>query len=550
MSIDYLKNATKNTQADIQPGQIANSCGAAVWGVDDFTRLERFLILGAEGGSYYATEQKLTKENAQAVQRAIKADGLRVVRTIVEISDAGRAPKNDPAIFALALCAKLGDEDTRAAAYKAVPAVCRIGTHLYHFVAFCESVQGGGGWGRGMRRAVGNWFNEKAPNDLAYQLVKYQARDGWSSRDLLRLAHPTPKTESHKALYRWATQGADATLSDGLILPPVVEAFEEAKTVDDLGRMLKLITDYRLPREAIPTQWLTKPEVWNALLPHMGLTAMIRNLATMTRVGLIAPLSETTKHVVNQLGDGVALRKSRIHPIQVVAALLTYKSGRSTRGTSTWAPVGAINNALDAAFYQTFQNVVPTGKNTLLALDVSGSMEGGEIAGIPGLSPRAGSAVMALVTAAVEPNYEVMGFSSGFIKIDISPRMRLDDVLRKVSGLPFDYTDCSLPMRWARENKVPVESFQVYTDSDTNAYGKAQPADELRLYRRTMVSNAKLTVVGMISNGFTIADPKDPGMLDVVGFDTNAPAVIADFVRGARAGESTSTGEEIPTETE
>ena len=33
------------------------------------------------------------------------------------------------------------------------------------------------------------------------------------------------------------------------------------------------------------------------------------------------------------------------------------------------------------------------------------------------------------------------------------------------------------------------------------------------------------------SNGFTLADPNDRGMLDVVGFDTTVPAVIADFVR-------------------
>jgi 60 kDa SS-A/Ro ribonucleoprotein len=40
---------------------------------------------------------------------------------------------------------------------------------------------------------------------------------------------------------------------------------------------------------------------------------------------------------------------------------------------------------------------------------------------------------------------------------------------------------------------------------------------------------AKLVVVGMASNGFTIADPDDAGMLDVVGFDTVTPNLIADF---------------------
>jgi hypothetical protein len=40
---------------------------------------------------------------------------------------------------------------------------------------------------------------------------------------------------------------------------------------------------------------------------------------------------------------------------------------------------------------------------------------------------------------------------------------------------------------------------------------------------------AKLVVVGMALNGFTIADPDDAGMLDVVGFDTVTPNLIADF---------------------
>lgn len=542
MSIDYLKNATQNTQADVLPGQVANSCGAAVWAVDDFTRLERFLILGSEGGSYYATEQKLTKDNAQAVLRCIAADGVKTVNTIVAISDGGRAPKNDPAIFALALCAKHGDEATRAAAYKAVPAVCRIGTHLYHFVSFVEA--NGGGWGRGMRRAVGNWFNDKTATDLAFQLVKYQARDGWSSRDLLRLSHPTPKTEDHKALYRWATQGADDALSDGLVLPPVIEAFEEAKIATDLSRVLKLITDYKLPREAVPTQWLTKPEVWAALLPHMGLTAMIRNLATMTRVGLIAPLSATTKHVIGKLSDSESLRKSRIHPIQVLSALMTYARGTSVRGSSTWTPVQPVVDALDQAFYGTFKNVEPTGKDTLLAIDVSGSMGCGDIAGIPGLTPRAGAAAMALVTANVEPSWHVVGFANRIYEPAISPRMRLDQVMSLISRHDFGSTDCSLAMRTAQERKWSVEAFQVYTDSETNAYGQIQPAQALKNYRKATGLAAKLIVIGMVSNGFTIADPNDPGMLDVVGFDSNAPAIIADFVRGARPGASTAQAEE------
>ena len=46
------------------------------------------------------------------------------------------------------------------------------------------------------------------------------------------------------------------------------------------------------------------------------------------------------------------------------------------------------------------------------------------------------------------------------------------------------------------------------------------------------IPDAKLIVVGMTSTNFTIADSTDPGMLDVVGFDSAVPELIRNFVMG------------------
>jgi 60 kDa SS-A/Ro ribonucleoprotein len=62
-------------------------------------------------------------------------------------------------------------------------------------------------------------------------------------------------------------------------------------------------------------------------------------------------------------------------------------------------------------------------------------------------------------------------------------------------------------------------------------FGSIHPAQALRQYRETTGIDAKLIVVGMLSNGFRIADPRDAGMLDVVGFDATAPAAISEFAR-------------------
>jgi 60 kDa SS-A/Ro ribonucleoprotein len=522
-------------------GQVPNSAGGYTWQLDDWSRLDRFLILGSEGGTYYVAERELTQDNAACVARCITADGSRTIDRIVAISDAGRAPKNDPAIFSLAMAAKLGDEATRRAAYAALPKVCRIGTHLMHFAEYAQAF---GGWGRGMRRAIGAWFNAKPAAELAFQLAKYQARDGWSNRDLLRLAHPRAASPSHDRLFSWTVKGelpAEAASDPALAL---VVAMHELRAMTNVDDVAKKISDTKLPRECVPTEWLTKPEVWEALLPAMPMTALIRNLATMTRVGLVTQASLATTTISDQLRDPKRLGKARVHPIAILAALATYKSGRSAKGSGTWSPVAKIVDALDAAFYASFGAVEPANKRMLLALDVSGSMSSGQVAGVAGLTPRLASAAMSLVTAATEPGHAFVAFTAaasgyggrwgggdpGITTLSISPRQRLDDVVNEVGKLPMGGTDCAMPMVWAQKHRVDVDTFVIYTDNETWA-GSVHPAQALRAYRDARGIPAKLVVVGMTSTGFSIADPADAGMLDVVGFDTSTPPVIADFAR-------------------
>ena len=510
--MSYLKTilnrkATPQNQPIPGSAQTQNSAGGYSFLVSDWTRLERFLILGSEGGSYYATEQKLTLENAKAVQACVKADGLRAVALIVAVSDAGRAPKNDPA------------KENRVEVI-VMGTVCRTGTHLFHFAEFIDGMRG---WGRGLRRAVGGWYADKTPGALAYQAVKYGQRDGWSHRDLLRLSHPAPESAEKKALYHWVTQGAlqgDA--------PALVKAFETAKAATDAATVVALIREARLPREAIPTPFLKEKAVWEALQDGgMPLTALVRNLATLTRVGVFED-SEWVARVAGQLADAERLKAARVHPITLLSALKTYAQGHGERGQNAWTPVGKLIDALDSAFYASFGNAPATGKRWVLALDVSGSMGMSRLAGVPGLTPRDASAALALLAASTESDYRMVAFQDSLTELAITPRQRLDDVVKTISGMSFGATDCAQPMLWALKNKVKADVFAVYTDSET-WFGKIHPAQALRRYREETGIAAKLIVVGMVGNNFTIADPEDAGMLDVVGFDTAAPDVMRRF---------------------
>ena len=83
----------------------------------------------------------------------------------------------------------------------------------------------------------------------------------------------------------------------------------------------------------------------------------------------------------------------------------------------------------------------------------------------------------------------------------ISPRQRLDAVIKAASALRLGGTSFPLPMVWTLKSKVEADVFVAYTDLEMCA-GSIQ---------------------------FTLADPDDTGMMDVVGFSTAAPNVVSDF---------------------
>jgi len=539
----YSTISTRTTPQTEQAtaAQVRNSAGGFTFKVTPLTRLRRFLTLGSDSGTYYVGARELTKDNAAVVLDYARNDTRTLVDEIVAISTAGRAPRQQPALFALAAAASLGDETGRAYALAHLPQVARTATHLFLFATYVEQFRG---WGRALRTAVGNWYTTKPVSAVEHQAVKYRNREGWTHRDLLRLAHPHTDDPARKALFDWIC-GRHPDIAQ----LPLVEGFTRAQ-IAGAKLLPDLIRQYKLTWEMLPPDALNDPTAWEALLDNgMPQTALIRQLPRLTRLNLLTPMAARTAKVAEQLADPEQLRRARVHPMNLLVAHRTYASGRSAMGKGEWKPVSRITDALDAAFYQAFGNVEQTGKRTMLALDVSGSMTA-MIGGMP-LSAREASAAMALVTAATEPAHQIVGFTSpggmgyygsntnaligeslyGVTQLDISPRQRLGDAVDAVSRLPFGGTDCSAPMLYATAKGIEVDLFVVYTDNETWA-GQMHPHQALRQYRERVNPNARLAVVGMTATNFTIADPHDAGMLDVAGFDTAVPNLLADFARG------------------
>lgn len=506
-----------------KPRETTNNAGGTVFKISDWEVLNRFLILGTEGGTYYSTEKKLTLDNAKTVQKLLNEDPIRVIHTVIEISEAGRAIKNDPAIFVLAMAASHSNQNVRTAALDALPRVCRTGTHLLQFVSEVTQMRG---WGRALRRAVGNWYNLKSVEDAAYQMMKYGSRFGWTHRDVLRVSHPFPLSEERKGLYAWATSGDTSNIPNKLQAAHQVKELWLKDGQAALIGICNLITEHNLPREVVPTELLSYKEVWAALSQKMPITATIRNLATMTRCGYLSPMSSESKAICEKITNSEILKKGKVHPFSLLLALDAYQNGQS-KGGKIHSPVQEILGALEDSFYIAFGNVSPANKRTYIGLDVSGSMFFSFL-NKTNLSAAQAATAMSLVTLNTEPFTAIYGFSTKLVPLNFTIGTRLNDALSKTRGVPFGGTDCAQPMIHAKENKIPVDTFVVYTDNETWA-GNISPVHALEQYKQAMGIDSKLVVVGMTATNFSIADPLNPNMLDVVGFDSSGPQVISEF---------------------
>lgn len=521
---------TPQNEAVLGRDQVENNAGGFVFKVTPENRLDRFLILGSEGNKYYTTEKELTVANAENIHKLLSSShtGLKVVERVVEISTAGRAPKNSPAIFVLAMAAAAEQNgqplvDVRQAALKALPLVARTATDLFQFLGYVRNFRG---WGRGLVNAVSRWYTEREVESLAYQGVKYRNREGYTHRDALRLAKPVPKSAEQNALFGFLAEREVATDK----LPNIVQGFVALQLATTAAEAAKLVTTYKLPRECVPTQFLGDKIVWEALLPTMPLNAMIRNLGNMSKAGLLLPLSDSEKLVVDKLGNLDALKKSRLHPLKILTALKIYERGKGIKGKGEWTTTPGVLVALEKAFYDSFQNVVASGKRFLVGVDVSGSMST-TLTSDGALSACEAAAALSMVLVKTEPRTYVHGFAKEFVDLKFSASTNLLQAVKKGHMVNFGSTDCALPIVYAMSKGIEVDVFVVITDNETWV-GGIHPFQALKQYRAKTGINAKLVVIGIDASQFTIADPSDAGMLDVTGFDAAIPQLVQDFAAG------------------
>lgn len=542
-------------QSEAQPGSYA-------FEVSDIDKLKRFLCLGTELGYYKANSQhrKFSRSEVQAIDRLIQQGrGYEVVECIKKISIQGRACKQNPALYALAVCARSNDLSTKHNAYRVLNDVCRIPTHLFQFIKYCEEMSGHEtGWGRAHRKAISQWYTHfgeangnrhKNPLKLAYLVSKFRRRFKWSHKDVIRLAHIRSRNKAIRITLQYALdktlEDADSTESSEVkdfIL--AVQGAKSCSTETDEDRLCEYIANHQLSWEHVPNRFLKNSvKVWDTLFRLMPMTAMIRNLGKMTSLGMHdgKPGADFwVTHVVARLDDDMQLVRARIHPLTLLIAMKHYEQGAQRNQKILWTPNHRITEALKNAFIRNTRLIQPKGRKYLMAISVGENMQ----KSICGSTITAGEAAAAMVYSTIQTeDVEVILFTNRIedaFTATIKREDGLQSIVDKIYQIPhetkskYHKQDLSVPFKWAAERKKKFDAIMVFTDSITSC-GFIHPAEALKQYTKYMtIREYRFVVVAMTSDKYSVAAPDSVHNLDVVGFDTMTPGLIMEFVENSQ----------------
>ena len=531
MSYKFFLNPGNTPQTQPIPGRAAemiqSHSGAYAFKADLWQILRRCLLIGTAESTFYAGKQELTQEFVTILEQAIGENPQRVAAEIVLASD-GRAINNSAPIFALVILSMGESPDAKQAFQKTFPKVVRTASHFYEWMSYSKSVRG---FGKVVREAGRQWLSQPDAKALAYQLLKYQQRQGFSNRDALRLFHAKPISAEHDALFKWVLNGWN-----DLPKQPPSEALAQIWWYEWLKRnpseTHRAIAQGRLTHEMAAPVGQMDRQAWQLLFNEMPVGALLRNLSSLTALGVLrADAGKNLRHVESLLNSRSALRQARIHPIDLLKALKTYQAnGDLGRSQKQWVAVPRVVAILEKALELSFQTLEPTGKVFLHAVDISGSMSYYTV-GSMGLSCCEIATVMALATAKAEKNYVIRGFANDFRDLQITARDSFSDAMRKASDQNFGGTDASVAYDWAIETKLKVDVFCFWTDCESWA-GRRHPAQALADYRRKVNPQAKAVYVTLVPNQISLADAQDVNSWDIAGFDPATPRLIQMLATG------------------
>lgn len=474
------------------------------------------LLTNTLSNTFYASEKELAKETLDVLKAQADQDPEFLAKACVYAREKGLMKLTS--VIALAILSAQDVGGRKDLFRKAFPRVVQIPDDLREFVAFCRTKQARKGLGGQAKVMAQHWLRHMSE----FHAVKYgsSASEGITLRDILRMTHPRPKTEAQRELFGWLVNGWKDVGAEPSPRNPMVWALEKVKRSTDAAEIVSLVKTYKLPWEVVvpSVQKMTKG-IWTALMHGMPYMALLRNLNTMTRHGVLED-KETVKALAARIADPENVRKSKQFPFRFWNAFNAFTGSQTLRD--------ALTDALEASF----QNMPEIKGRVCVSNDISWSMNGKatekgtarfcDIAGIFGaaLFKKCEDVVLLPFDNCAHPD---LG--------KVSRRDSVMGIAQKI-GLANNGTNLGAPIEYLHQKGEKVDTFIGITDNEDWA-GRGF-LTYLEIYRKAVNPKMKAILVTIAPHRNFVAPTGYPDVWFVQGWSDAVLRYIPFILEGGR----------------
>jgi len=486
-----------------------NNAGGKAYSMSDKEALAQMAVTGTFNNTYYVSGEDQLKLVQEIVGR------MTDVRFLAKLAVYARQKgfmKDMPAFLVAALASRT---DSGIYFDRAFSKVIDNGKMLQNFVQIMRSgTVGRNSLGSKAKRLVKGWF-EQDPEWIFRQSIGSDP----SLADILKLAHPHPKTKQHEALFSYLI----GKKKNARNLPKLVKQYEKFK--ED-------------PKNAevpnVPFQFLASLDipdsVWKSIAQNAGWHMARMNLNTFQRHGVFANDEKMVNYIANLLRDQDQIRRSKVFPYQLMTAYMFANAEVPSK----------IKNALQDAMEIATENVPSFGDNVFVFPDVSGSMG----SPVTGHRPGATSVIRCIDVAALvastilrtSENAEVIPFENDCVDIDLNPRDSVMTNAKRLASVGGGGTNCSAPLQYILKMDKKVDLVVYISDNESwvDSSGWRHNATRVsEVWSKIKRNNPKAKMVCIdITPNHTVQAKNDASVLNIGGFSDQIFEVIDAFVHG------------------
>ncbi|KAF5287674.1 hypothetical protein FQA39_LY15774 [Lamprigera yunnana] len=524
-------------------------------------RLKRFLYTCSEVPTFRVGDPNLYKafsvEKVPSVIEILQSENPQQLLNIIEIANSeGMMPIRDPIFFALALAHKHStNEKLVHNIYTTLLIIIKGPEDLFKFLQFHSALQMK--IGTAVKKLIQNYYFNKDPLVLAYEVTLTKGYHSWTHKDLMKLIHYRCDSILIKIVMIYVMHGIEEAKvfaernTEAAEIMTILTNVTRLKRSENEALIANLIPKLQCNLKQIPTFYHHSELIWKALVPELSVTDLLLHLTKLYNLGFLKDNLELHTKVIEILQNAERIRSSKIHPVEVFIRLRNFQKGGKPMhplfssylqsagkhpGPKVPPTCPRVINALYKTLDLSFNNPKCTGRRIIVGIEISKKIKLPCI-GNKNISCLDAATILLLSLVKTENVVGAVFNDRKLTFLSLNKNTSFSKAQEELTKAQSGRVRLSTLFRWSISQNRPFDVFIMifhhrwFTHLSHELRIQDDPSELVSNYRTTMsLPNTKLISLSLWSSKPVTKDSTN--ILNICGFTKEVPKIIEAFSLG------------------